>query len=214
MAVVLCSIISLLGENMFSRTRFGTAAAVLALSFTASAAQADTVNWKGMIGIISDVNVAAGINLLAPNSGIATIPSTNDVGAIKGGTFPWTTNGGNASVDLVTGATSFHVKALNINGTPLTGTAGPVTKVVGTLVCNPTTTPQTFDTAPVDLDPQGDADLTNGKVSVPKSCDKPAFLIRINTLNLGKGPQVLDSADAPWIATGTQPTTGNPDRDR
>jgi hypothetical protein len=219
----------LTGENMFSMTRFGAAAAALALSFTASAAQADTiVQWKGVAGVIVDLNVAAGIPVLKASAmrnanevGQATMISTpgltNDIDNVHGGSFPWTTQGGSAKINLRTGAVSFNVQALEINGTTFSGTPGPVTKVIGTLVCNASFTnpaPQIVDTLPVTLDSEGNATTPSNfalTATVPTPCANPLFVVRINTLDFGNGqPKVLTSDVAPWIATGTgRMITGN-----
>jgi hypothetical protein len=147
---------------------------------TGAFAQSGTVvRWHGIRGIIT----APGID--------------NPVGQIRGGAGPWTTRGGSARINLMTGEGSFEVEGLVTNGGNATGTPGQVTSVVGTLVCNvggvtAGTTETDIDTPAVNLSSAGDAELSF-KISVPVSCNNPLFLIRVPS---GR-----------WIATGTTPST-------
>jgi len=139
--------------------------------------QTDTVvRWRGMEGVIT----APGID--------------NPVGQIHSGAGPWTTRNGSARVDLTTGNGSFEVEGLVLNGGNASGTPGPVTIVVGTLVCNPGspagTVETAIDTPTAALSPVGDAELSF-KITVPVVCNNPVFLIR--------------TASGRWLATGTKP---------
>jgi hypothetical protein len=152
----------------------------LALSVSASFAQttSNVVHWNSIVGVIT-----------AP--GVDNPVSKN----IHSGTFAWSASSGNASVDLVTGNTSFAVQGLVINGTMFSGTQGPVPAVTGTLVCNAGTNTETaLDTKPARLSQQGNAKFKGPlQGTVPPSCGNPLFLLRIANL---KGANGL------WIATG------------
>src|SRR5262245_35425645 len=93
--------------------------ALAMMTFAASAADAQSkVHYKSIVGVITSPNV------------------NNPVGTVNAGTFPWSVHSGHARVNLATGATRFDVNGLVINGQIFSGTAGPVTAVTGTLVCN------------------------------------------------------------------------------
>jgi len=143
-----------------------------------------TVRWQDIVGVIT----AQGVD--------------NPVSAnISSGTFAWSTSSGQASVDLATGATSFDVEGLVINGTQFSGTPGPITAVTGTLVCNPgDQTEMALDTAAVPLSARGNARFSGAIPSIPAVCANPLFLVRI---------AVPAGAAGRWIATGTVPVTGN-----
>ena len=87
------------------------------------------------------------------------------------------------------------------NGGNATGTAGPITSVVGTLVCNPGATGAmgatqiVIDTPAAALSPLGNAELSFRLTNVPANCASPLFLIRIPQFGLR------------WIATGILPVT-------
>ena len=145
----------------------------------AALAQSDTlVRWRGMEGVIT----APGID--------------NPVGQIHSAAGPWTARSGNARIDLATGNGSFEVEGLVLNGRSASGTPGPVTTVVGTLVCNsgsPGGTVETaIDTPAAALSSEGNAELSF-KINVPAACNNPLFLVRVPS---GR-----------WIATGTKPST-------
>jgi len=154
--------------------------AVLSVLLLASAlaGEDNVVRWARIVGVITALNV------------------DNPVGNISSGTFPWTTQSGIAQVDLATGAVSWEVDGLVINGAVFSGTPGPITLVRGTLVCNAGAGNQkTFDTAQKPLNVHGDAQFSgfffNG---VPTTaCGNPIFLIRI---------AAPGSAAGRWIATG------------
>src|SRR5262249_1914589 len=82
-------------------------------------AQAQSVSWARIEGVITALNV------------------DNPVANIHSGTFPWSTRAGQAQVNPANGATSFRIDGLVIDGAIFSGTAGPIQKVKGMLVCNP-----------------------------------------------------------------------------
>jgi hypothetical protein len=128
----------------------------------------DGVRWQDVIGIVQAGNVV----------GAGTVHVT-------GGGQPWSTLGGHARVDLVTGELGFRVQGLVFAGGPNIGTPGPVTQVKGTVVCNANGSggdgnAVLIDTPTVPLDATGDAEF-EGSLSLPSACrDLPsiAFLIR------------------------------------
>ena len=87
------------------------------------------------------------------------------------------------------------MEGLVLAGGNAIGTPGPVTSVVGTLVCNAGSTSgpgeQVLDTPAVTLSPEGNAQFSGVFPSIP-TCSKPLFLIR---------------AGARWIAAGAVPVT-------
>ena len=151
----------------------------LLLGTSASFAQTSptTVRWQSIVGVITAQNV---------NNPIAN--------GINSGTFAWSTSGGAAKVNLQTGAASFHVEGLVINGTNFSGTPGPITHIEGTLVCNPGATGQSLHNTPaVKLDAQGNAQFSGAVAAVPEGCGNPLFLLRIFSPSGARGL---------WIATG------------
>ena len=92
---------------------------LLAVCAGAFAQSGTVVRWRGIQGVIT----APGVD--------------NPVGQIHSGAGPWTTQGGSARIDLNSGAGSFEVEGLVLNGGTASGTPGAVKSVVGTLVCNP-----------------------------------------------------------------------------
>jgi hypothetical protein len=178
-------------EKMHSISRPGAIAAAIAISLAATAARADNaiVRWENVVGVITEKNVS------------------NKVANIDSGTFAWSVRSGHALVDLMTGAAEFEVNGLAINGAQFSGTPGPITDVMGTLVCNAMdatqTTPatsKTANTASVPLDAQGNAEFF-GRIHVPAPCNNPLFLVRIATKATG--------AVGRWIATATERTIGD-----
>ena len=155
---------------------------VFTLMLSAGAfAQGDTVmRWRSIEGVIT----APGVD--------------NPVGQIHSGAGPWTTRSGNATVNLRSGEGSFEVEGLVLNGGSASGTTGPVTAVVGTLVCNAGSPAGTIeaavDTPTASLSSEGNAELTF-KINTPPVCNNPLFLIRVPA---GR-----------WIATGTRTSTGS-----
>jgi hypothetical protein len=148
------------------------------------------VRWTSIAGVL------AGGNTKFPD-GIG-----NPVGNLRSGNFPWSIRGGRASVNLATGATSFEVEGLVINGSPFTGTSGPVNAVRGTLVCNasfnPGAPPQVnLNTTAVSLNVHGDAHFSGYIQNIPASCEYPLFLVRVATVTTPGAESEVDR----WIAT-------------
>ena len=154
----------------------------LCLAFSAGAfAQSPVVRWNRIVGVITAPGVDNPVGV-APNQ-------------IHSGAGPWTTRGGSAHVNLLSGEGSFEVEGLVLNGGNASGTPGPINSVVGTLVCNAgTATQATADTPATDLSTDGNAELAF-RLTIPAGCAKPLFLIR------------LPQAGLKWIATGTVPVT-------
>ncbi len=136
-----------------------TAAAFLMLSI-ASPAMADSVRWRTIVGIVQ---------------------AGNTVGNITGGGQPWTALGGRARVDLARSRLDFDVQGLVLAGGNTIGTPGAVNQVMGTLLCDAGGTNLTYDTTPVPLSPQGDADFSGPIGPIASTCNSSnvAFLIRI-----------------------------------
>ena len=151
---------------------------IAAVCAASSFAADNVVRWQKVVGVITAPNV------------------DNPVAGISAGTLPWNTRGGSVRVDLTTGVGSFEVEGLVLNGGNATGTTGPITSVVGTLVCNPGSdgtsnapAQMIFDTPAVALSPLGNAELSF-KLNLPTTCTSPLFLIRIPQFGLR------------WIAAG------------
>lgn len=119
---------------------------LLPLMPAASFARDDTApQWKTIIGIEQAGNVVDGIT---------------------GGGQPWSTLGGEASVDLRSGEVEFAVHGLVLAGGNAIGTPGAVTSVAATVVCG---VGISAAAPPVPLSPQGDAEF-DGIVAVPAGC--------------------------------------------
>jgi hypothetical protein len=148
---------------------------LLPLFLTTAAFAADddatTARWRTIVGNINDPG------------------TSNPVAGIPSGGLPWTTTGGRARVNLMTGQIAFNVSGLVLNGGNASGTPGPVVNVKGTLVCNPGAPAQSVhDTATVPLSLEGDAEFIGTLGSLP-ACANPLFLVRV-------------PANNSWIATG------------
>ena len=135
----------------------GTALLVAAM---ASPAAAEGVRWQTIIGIIQAGNV---------------------VGNITGGGQPWSTLGGQARADLLSGQVEFDVRGLVLAGGNAIGTPGAINQVKGTLICDPGGLNLTFDTPLVPLDTRGNAEFSGNIGPISTSCtpSNVAFLVRI-----------------------------------
>jgi hypothetical protein len=140
-------------------------AAVVPLS-TAAAAE---VRWQDVVGIIQAGNLVG-----------------TGTGQVQGGGQPWSTTGGLAEVDLDTGTVRFRVRGLVLAGGNTIGTAGSITEVKGTLVCDADGSASggnsvLVDTPLVPLTFQGDAAFRGEVGALPAACLEPdlAFLVRI-----------------------------------
>jgi len=164
--------------------KFAASLTLFVLSAASSFGADSVVRWQKVVGVITAPNV------------------DNPVAGISAGTLPWTTRGGSARIDLTTGEGSFDVEGLVLNGGNATGTTGPITSVVGTLVCNPgggnanPPAQMTIDTPAAALNALGNAELSF-RINVPQTCTDPLFLIRIPQFGLR------------WIAAGAVRTTSS-----
>jgi hypothetical protein len=151
----------------------GAAAGTLLLAASAPAlAWTGSVHWVTIIGIIDAGNVVDGIT---------------------GGGAPWSTLGGEASVDLATGTVAFDVRGLVLAGGNTIGTTGGVTTIEGTLVCGLTGTPTAVvSTPPVMLSAEGNAEFSGPFTGSTAPCTAPnvAFLVTI-------------PSNGHWIANGS-----------
>jgi hypothetical protein len=141
------------------KTSAATAGALLVLS-VASPAKADSIRWRTIVGIVQASNI---------------------VGNINGGGQPWTTLGGRVRVDLSRSRVDFDVQGLVLAGGNTIGTPGAINQVMGTLICDAGGTNLTYDTPPVPLSPQGDADFSGPIGPIASTCNSSnvAFLVRI-----------------------------------
>jgi hypothetical protein len=137
----------------------------------ASFAQSNTV-WHGIVGVIT----APGVS--------------NPVAGIASGGLPWTTSGGNATVNFTDGTATFVVEGLVLVGGNASGTRAGVASVKGTLVCDAGAADQVIiDTPLVALSAQGNAAFSGHFESAPPpTCINPLFLIR--------------TSGGAWLATG------------
>lgn len=144
------------------------------------------VRWRNIVGVIT----APGID--------------NPVGTIHAGAGPWTVRSGHASVNLSTGAATFEVEGLTLNGGNSTGTPGPVSAVIGTLVCNPgTAAVAILDSSAVTLNVHGDAEFSGHLQNIPVTCANPLFLVRI---------AAPAGAAGRWIGAGTERFIGDDEK--
>src|SRR5262245_13380362 len=160
-----------------------TLIAVAMMSLAAPAANAQTVNWRSIVGVIT-----------APDDPTTPVAENinNPVGKVFSGSFPWSVRTGVAQVDLSTGSVHFDVKGLEINGQVFSGTPGPVNAVEGTLVCNAGEQNEAeIDTPDAPINSLGNAHFTGILQDIPTTCDNPLFLIRIATI---ANPQNPDAA--------------------
>lgn len=163
---------------------------MLALLFASSVFAFDLddsiVRWRNIVGVIT----APGVD--------------NPVGSIHAGAGPWTVRTGRARVNLITGAASFEVEGLTLNGGNNTGTPGPVSAVIGTLVCNPgTPAVAILDSTPVALNVHGDAEFSGHLQNIPVTCANPLFLVRI---------AAPAGAAGRWIGAGTERFIGDDEK--
>lgn len=150
--------------------------------FSAIPAQAQDVRWETIIGIIRQ----GGLNPANEPVAVANAVGSG-TGAVQGGGQPWSTTGGEAQVDLLTGEIEFKVEGLVLAGGNSIGTRGGVAQVKGTLVCDTDGNAgggnsTLVDTPLVPLSPQGDAEFSGNVGPLPAACiNEPdiAFLIRI-----------------------------------
>lgn len=142
---------------------------VFSLSSFSFTAQAQTVRWKQIIGIIEGGNLVG-----------------SGTGQVTGAPGPWSASEGFARVNLGNGNIFFLVRGLVLAGGNSIGTTGPVTSVKGTLVCDTdgsaTGNSVLVDTDTVPLSPQGNARFRGSVGTLPDECvGEPdiAFLVRV-----------------------------------
>jgi len=161
------------------------------------------VRWKSIKGVITAPEVDNPVGVVIDQQGNSVLIVNQGISA---GTLPWTTTQGRASVNLQSGAASFEVEGLVLNGGNASGTTGSVDQVEGSLICNTGTDAEAIlTTAPVPLSATGDAEFSGNIGTVPSPCTNPVFLIRI-------GPD-LPAANERWIATGAVRVSGDQDYD-
>jgi hypothetical protein len=144
---------------------------MLPLLFAATSFGQSTTVWHRIVGVITAPMVS------------------NPVAGINSGGLPWTTSGGNATVNFTDGTVTFVVEGLVLVGGNASGTRGGVASVKGTLVCGAGTADQVIiDTPSVPLSAQGNAAFSGHfDGALPPTCNNPLFLIRAGNV---------------WIATG------------
>ncbi|MGH7790930.1 MAG: hypothetical protein ACREOB_01310 [Thermodesulfobacteriota bacterium] len=143
------------------------------------AAQAQTVRWSQIIGIIEGENLVG-----------------SGAGQVTGAPGPWSTSEGFARVNLENGNVVFLVRGLVLAAGNGIGTPGPVTQVTGTLVCDTDGSAgggnsTLIDTPLVPLSSQGNAHFRGNFGNLPDACVSEsdiAFLIRaFGNLWIGNG---------------------------
>jgi hypothetical protein len=156
-----------------------TAVGALLLVAIASPSQADDsgfVRWKKIIGVAQANNPVGNTN------------------TVTGGGQPWSTLDGDVVVNLNDGFVYFEVRGLVLAGGNSIGTPGPVTNVVGTLLCGLAAgeTTAIISTSPVPLSAQGNAEFYGSFSSSTTSCSATdvAFLL------------VANAVGGPWIGNG------------
>lgn len=143
----------------------------LALSFSSFCltAEAQTVKWKQMVGIIQGGNLVG-----------------SGTGQVTGAPGPWSARDGSASVDLENGQIILIVRGLVLAAGNNIGVPGPVTQITGTLVCDTDGSAGggnsiLLDTPLVPLSSRGNAEFKGEVGPLPDVCATEAdiaFLIR------------------------------------
>jgi hypothetical protein len=148
------------------------AGALLLAASTPAPAWTGGLHWENIIGIIQ---------------------AGNTVGGVVGGGEPWSTLGGEVSVDPITSMVEFEVRGLVLAGGNAIGTTGGITQIQGTLVCGLTGTPIVINTQPVMLSALGDAEFSGpfaGSTATCTAASGVAFLLTV-------------VANDHWIANGS-----------
>ncbi len=151
-------------------------ALLVSLGVTTAEAGSGKVKWERIKGVIVPGSVLGGFNV---------------VGGVDSLGFSFTTEKGNAKLNLATGRLRCDVDGGVLAGTPgtnVSGTRGSATQTVkGTVVCNANAISGPVvlvDTPPVPLSFQGDAEF-DGIVDLPAVCEDTAFLIRVADPTIG-----------------------------
>jgi hypothetical protein len=116
--------------------------------------------------------------------------ANNAVFGIGSGGQAWTTLGGQARINLDSGALEFEVSGLVLNGGNAIGTPDGITQVAGRIACGPNAADQ-VQTDSVPLSPQGDASF-EGTIIVPTTCTKSNIVFLV----------VIPRTPPVWIANG------------
>ena len=189
-------------------------ASALLMSATASPVAAQIVRWRTVVAIVQPGNIVGSFT---------TPPSCpiNGAGCFNGGGIPWSGGGlppheeqqqlsnnsqgqgqreardAQVTVNLATGQLQFQVHGLVQAGGNAIGTPGPVTSVIGTIICIVPPGPNViFNTVPVALSSSGDAQFSGPVGAIPTTCTSSniAFLVRNSVTNN-------------WIANGSVRTS-------
>jgi len=164
------------GEQMFSKLLHArailavVAGALLTSVIAAPATAAPLVSWRVIHGIVKANDSGHGV------LGLPTL---------------WTTMGGNATVDMGSGAIQFSVIGLNLAQGGGIGTIAPLGQVLGTISCLVGANNFSIEsTQPVPINPQGDASFS-GLLSIPVGCTPTNIAFFITVQNPGFPLQYL-----------------------
>lgn len=156
---------------MHQRRRIATvAAACAAMSLVAGAADAEaaTIVWKSLRGIVQTGNLVG-----------------SGSGQVTGAGQPFSTERGGVKLDVMTGVLSFTLQGLSFAGGNAIGSTGPFTMVRGTVLCDTDGSASggnsvAIDTPMVALSAQGDAKFKGNVGTDPVCMSEPdiAFLVR------------------------------------
>ena len=141
----------------------------LSFSFFPLTAEAETVKWRQVVGIV-----------------LGGSPVGSGTGQVTGAPGPWSIREGSVRVDLESGQIVFTVRGLVLAASNGIGTPGPVAQITGTLVCDTDGSAgggnsTLIDTPLVPLNSQGNAGFSGNIGPLPDSCVNEsdiAFLIR------------------------------------
>src|SRR5260370_926644 len=111
------------GQKQMKKTLLGVLTLLCATSVFAFDNDDSIASWRSIVGVIT----APGVD--------------NPVAGIRAGAGPWSVRSGRAQVNLSNGATFLDVAGLVLKGSNSSGTPGPLTPGMGSLVRNPHTTP-------------------------------------------------------------------------
>lgn len=158
-----------------------TFALPLVIALCATSARAEEVRWRQIVGILAPAGLVG-----------------SGTGQVTGAPGPWSAHRGSAAVDLETGELRFRARVLVLAAGNSIGTAGPVTSVLGTLVCDTDGSAGggnsvRVDSPSVPLSPDGDAAFSGSLGEIPEVCGTEpdiAFLIRA----AGSGPWIGNGA--------------------
>lgn len=154
--------------------RFMVGASVLLIALTAIPVGSAIASTSRSSGVI-----------LQFHSMVGSTPGVTVRGVAAGGA-PWMVAHAEVQLD---GSGRLHVTIqgllLNIPGSPLDGTTGPVTGVQASLTCEGTNV--VASTGLVPLSSSGDANI-NQQITLPSSCVGPIVLVRLGSTTTNPGP--------------------------